>query len=240
MVDLYLLSFDTCNNLWNFAAAAQPVGERRAGLGDGSIVITLKPRAASVHFESFPVTYDRYLNMPKAKRKRDILHSAPKPAGVKRQKAQAAPNGSSKQQKPIGSTGGGVAAAGKRGGNGGGGSSTAAAAAAAAAGGKSAAARPQASSGSNGIHSSSNTSSAGGASLWHCRSVIDRQASEAVGRLLLAAETRSGGATIKSLTLAPHVVHKKPTFAVTCQTLKCERWFIELRLGHGWETRLSS
>ncbi|KAF8073135.1 NSUN5 [Scenedesmus sp. PABB004] len=55
---------------------------------------------------------------------------------------------------------------------------------------------------------------------WRCASVIDQQAAEAVGRLLAAAETRSAGATIKSLTLAPHVVHKKPTFAVTCETLR--------------------
>ncbi|KAI8463734.1 MAG: S-adenosyl-L-methionine-dependent methyltransferase [Monoraphidium minutum] len=66
-------------------------------------------------------------------------------------------------------------------------------------------------------HGASTSAAAAG---WQPRSVIDRQASEAVGRLLRAAETRAAGATIKSLTLAPHVVHKKPTFAVTCQTLK--------------------
>lgn len=57
---------------------------------------------------------------------------------------------------------------------------------------------------------------------WRCSSIIDQQASEAVGRLLHAAATKSSGATIKSLTLAPHIVHKKPTFAVTCETLKRE------------------
>lgn len=53
-----------------------------------------------------------------------------------------------------------------------------------------------------------------------CSSVIDQQSAEAVAKLLAAAETRTSGATIKSLTLAPHIVHKKPTFAVTCETLK--------------------
>lgn len=66
------------------------------------------------------------------------------------------------------------------------------------------------------------SAAANDADAWRPHSVIDRQAAEAVARLLSAAETRSKGATIKSLTLAPHVVHKKPTFAVTCQTLKCE------------------
>lgn len=55
---------------------------------------------------------------------------------------------------------------------------------------------------------------------WECASIIDEQSAEVLGKLLLAAETRRGGATIKSLTLAPHIVHKKPTFAVTCETLK--------------------
>jgi putative methyltransferase len=55
---------------------------------------------------------------------------------------------------------------------------------------------------------------------WTCASVIDQQSAEALARLLDAAATRSHGASIKSLTLAPHVVHKKPTFAVTCETLK--------------------
>jgi putative methyltransferase len=55
---------------------------------------------------------------------------------------------------------------------------------------------------------------------WQCASVIDQQSSEVLEKLLLAAETRRGGATIKSLTLAPHIIHKKPTFAVTCETLK--------------------
>lgn len=55
---------------------------------------------------------------------------------------------------------------------------------------------------------------------WKCSSIIDQQSAEAVAKLLTAAETRTSGATIKSLTLAPHVVHKKPTFAVTCETLK--------------------
>ena len=60
---------------------------------------------------------------------------------------------------------------------------------------------------------------------WAPAAVIDRQAAEAVARLLRAAETQRSGATIKSLCLAPHVVHKKPTFAVTCETLKREFCF---------------
>jgi putative methyltransferase len=55
---------------------------------------------------------------------------------------------------------------------------------------------------------------------WRCASIIDQQSAEVLDKLLLAVETRRGGATIKSLTLAPHIVHKKPTFAVTCETLK--------------------
>jgi hypothetical protein len=55
---------------------------------------------------------------------------------------------------------------------------------------------------------------------WRCASVIDQQSAEALLRLLAAAETRTAGATIKSLTLAPHIVHKKPTYAVTVETLK--------------------
>jgi hypothetical protein len=55
---------------------------------------------------------------------------------------------------------------------------------------------------------------------WRCASVIDQQSAEALHRLLAAAETRTAGATIKSLTLAPHIVNKKPTYAVTVETLK--------------------
>jgi hypothetical protein len=55
---------------------------------------------------------------------------------------------------------------------------------------------------------------------WRCASIIDQQSAEALHRLLSAAETRTAGATIKSLTLAPHIVHKKPTYAVTVETLK--------------------
>ncbi len=55
-----------------------------------------------------------------------------------------------------------------------------------------------------------------------CRSVIDRQAAQAISRLLQAAETHQSGATIKSLTLAPHIQNKKAVYAVTCETLRCE------------------
>ena len=57
--------------------------------------------------------------------------------------------------------------------------------------------------------------------MWLPHSVIDRQAAVAVGKLLAADAARTGGASIKSLTLAPHVVEKKATHAVTCNTLKC-------------------
>ena len=57
--------------------------------------------------------------------------------------------------------------------------------------------------------------------VWVPHSVIDRQAAAALGKLLAADSARSGGASIKSLTLAPHVVEKKATHAVTCNTLKC-------------------
>ncbi|KAK9819564.1 hypothetical protein WJX81_004895 [Elliptochloris bilobata] len=56
---------------------------------------------------------------------------------------------------------------------------------------------------------------------WWPSSVIDRQAALAVTRLLAASAHGRGGASIKSLTLAPHVEHKKATFAVVCETLKC-------------------
>jgi len=58
--------------------------------------------------------------------------------------------------------------------------------------------------------------------VWLPHSAIDRQAAAAVGKLLAADAARSGGASVKSLTLAPHVVEKKATHAVTCNTLKCE------------------
>jgi hypothetical protein len=55
---------------------------------------------------------------------------------------------------------------------------------------------------------------------WSCISIIDKQAASAVDRLIQAAETHRHGATIKSLTLAPHIENKKATYAVTCETLK--------------------
>jgi putative methyltransferase len=57
---------------------------------------------------------------------------------------------------------------------------------------------------------------------WQCKSIIDQQASEALSRIINACNNKANGVTIKSLTLAPHIVHKKPTFAVTCETLKRE------------------
>ena len=47
-----------------------------------------------------------------------------------------------------------------------------------------------------------------------------RQAAHAVGRLLHADATGRDGASLKSLTLAPHIVNKKAVYAVTIETLK--------------------
>ncbi|KAG7671161.1 hypothetical protein Ndes2526B_g02378 [Nannochloris sp. 'desiccata'] len=47
-----------------------------------------------------------------------------------------------------------------------------------------------------------------------------RQAAHAVGRLLNADATGRDGASLKSLTLAPHIVNKKAVYAVTIETLK--------------------
>lgn len=58
--------------------------------------------------------------------------------------------------------------------------------------------------------------------VWLPHSVIHRQAAVAVGKLLAADATRSGGANVKALTLAPHIAEKKATYAVTCNTLRCE------------------
>ena len=49
---------------------------------------------------------------------------------------------------------------------------------------------------------------------------MDRQAAKAVQQLLQADASGKGGASIKSLTLAPSIDAKKATHAVTCQTLK--------------------
>ena len=59
--------------------------------------------------------------------------------------------------------------------------------------------------------------------VWLPHSIIHRQAAVAVGKLLAADATRSGGANVKSLTLAPHIAEKKATYAVTCNTLRCEQ-----------------
>jgi putative methyltransferase len=47
-----------------------------------------------------------------------------------------------------------------------------------------------------------------------------RHAAHAVGRLLNADATGRDGASLKSLTLAPHIVNKKAVYAVTIETLK--------------------
>ena len=56
---------------------------------------------------------------------------------------------------------------------------------------------------------------------WVPHSMIHRQAAAAVGKLLAADESRSSGVTVKGLTMAAHVVEKKATYAVTCNTLRC-------------------
>lgn len=55
---------------------------------------------------------------------------------------------------------------------------------------------------------------------WRASTVIDQQAARFLARLLDAARTRKGGATVKSLCLADGVAHKRATYAVTCETLK--------------------
>jgi hypothetical protein len=55
---------------------------------------------------------------------------------------------------------------------------------------------------------------------WRASTVIDQQAARFLSRLLDAARTRKGGATVKSLCLADGVEHKRATYAVTCETLK--------------------
>ncbi|GLI69443.1 hypothetical protein VaNZ11_014055, partial [Volvox africanus] len=57
-------------------------------------------------------------------------------------------------------------------------------------------------------------------SQWRPLSVVHKQAAFAVQRLLEADSSRKHGASLKSLTLAPHIEAKKATFAVTCQVLK--------------------
>jgi hypothetical protein len=64
---------------------------------------------------------------------------------------------------------------------------------------------------------------------WVPHSPVVRFAAEALKKLLIADESQRSGKSIKSLTLAPHVSTKKATFALTCQTLRCEaaitNWF---------------
>ncbi len=59
--------------------------------------------------------------------------------------------------------------------------------------------------------------------FWVPHAPVVRHSSEAVAKLLAAAETRRSGASIKSLCLAAHVTAKKATFALTVQTLRCGR-----------------
>ena len=52
-----------------------------------------------------------------------------------------------------------------------------------------------------------------------CR-VVWKQAASIVARLLRADGARRGGASIKTLTLAPGIAAKKATHAIVCETLK--------------------
>ncbi|PNW71282.1 hypothetical protein CHLRE_16g647602v5 [Chlamydomonas reinhardtii] len=63
---------------------------------------------------------------------------------------------------------------------------------------------------------------------WTPVSQVHQQAATAVGRLLEADASRRHGASLKSLTLAPHIVAKKATYAVTCQVLKFSRLLQQL------------
>lgn len=67
---------------------------------------------------------------------------------------------------------------------------------------------------------------------WVPHSPVVRFAAEALAKLLAADESQRSGKSIKSLTLAPHVTTKKATFALTCQTLRCEnKLYVCLRIG---------
>eukprot|EP00240_Pyramimonas_obovata_P004185 CAMPEP_0118954756 /NCGR_PEP_ID=MMETSP1169-20130426/58828_1 /TAXON_ID=36882 /ORGANISM="Pyramimonas obovata, Strain CCMP722" /LENGTH=352 /DNA_ID=CAMNT_0006902443 /DNA_START=595 /DNA_END=1650 /DNA_ORIENTATION=- len=49
---------------------------------------------------------------------------------------------------------------------------------------------------------------------------VHKQAAGVVGRLLKAQGAKKGGASLKSLTLAPNIIAKKATYAICCETLK--------------------
>lgn len=66
------------------------------------------------------------------------------------------------------------------------------------------------------------TPAAAGRRHWSLASAVHKQAAACVARMLAAAESRSRGVSLKSLTLAPHIVAKKATHAVTYETLKRE------------------
>lgn len=50
---------------------------------------------------------------------------------------------------------------------------------------------------------------------------IHTQAAAVLKRLLTAHGKRKKGAALRTLTLANHIVAKKATHAITCETLKC-------------------
>lgn len=57
---------------------------------------------------------------------------------------------------------------------------------------------------------------------WSCASLVDKQAAAIVGKVLGAAEKKSRGVNLRSLTLAPEIRAKKATHAVVCRTLRCK------------------
>ena len=52
-------------------------------------------------------------------------------------------------------------------------------------------------------------------------SKVHKQAAGVGGRVLRAQGAKKGGASLKSLTLAPNIIAKKATHAICCETLKC-------------------
>lgn len=59
-----------------------------------------------------------------------------------------------------------------------------------------------------------------GPKAWTPASVVHRQAAWAIQRLLAADASGKGGASLKTLTLAPHIEAKRATHAVTCECLR--------------------
>ncbi len=87
--------------------------------------------------------------------------------------------------------------------------------------------------GGSGAKRTAHSASARGGQLV-CISAVDRQAAQALHTLLQADAGQGKGATLKALTLAPHITAKKATYAVTCEALKRERWPLVVRGASPW------